>query len=125
MHPVLYFFGGKLGIWLLVEEGVAIRSSKNRLRGARILKNIDSIDREVYRRYLLDEDFPIRKPGTKKVIYVQQDNAKPHIDPNDPEILRAGREEHFEIRLRNQPAHSPDLNVLDLGLRYRTGCVLG
>jgi hypothetical protein len=113
-------FDGKIGIFPLVEEGVALRSSKNRPRGARIIKNIESIDQETYKRFLIDDVFPaIRAKWPKRrfrqIIYVQQDNAKPHIDPCDPEIVGEGISRYFEIRLIFQPAHSPDLNVLDLG----------
>lgn len=34
-----------------------------------------------------------------------------HIPTNDPEVLAAGIDEEWDIRFRNQLAHSPDLNV--------------
>ncbi|ETO76636.1 hypothetical protein F444_07974 [Phytophthora nicotianae P1976] len=82
---------GKIGIWALTEEYVAQRSSQYRPTGTICTRNIESIDRE-------------------------QDNAKPHISPFDPDILAAGLEGGWSIRLIFQPPNSPDLNVLDLGL---------
>lgn len=48
-------------------------------------------------------------------IFIQQDNARTHVDPNDEEFCQTARREGFDIHLINQPANSPDLNVLDLG----------
>ena len=47
-------------------------------------------------------------------IFIQQDNARTHIDHNDDEFCRAAREDGCDIRLMCQPPNSPDLNVLDL-----------
>ena len=54
-------------------------------------------------------------PQTNDVIYVQQDNAKPHFNEDDPEMLEEGSKEEFSIMFKNQPPNSPDMNVLDLG----------
>ena len=48
-------------------------------------------------------------------IYIQQDNAKTHIDVNDPAFVQAAQADGWDIRLTCQPPNSPDLNVLDLG----------
>ena len=48
-------------------------------------------------------------------IFIQQDNARTHIDHNDDEFCRVAREDGCDIRLMCQPPNSPDLNVLDLG----------
>ncbi|XP_010683692.1 uncharacterized protein LOC104898329 [Beta vulgaris subsp. vulgaris] len=53
--------------------------------------------------------------GVSKEIYIQQDNARPHIHASDPEFMAAATQNGFNIQLINQPAQSPDLNVLDLG----------
>ena len=50
-----------------------------------------------------------------KTIYIQQDNAPSHVPVNDEEFAAAVRQTGLDIRLINQPANSPDLNVLDLG----------
>ncbi|GMF26661.1 unnamed protein product [Phytophthora lilii] len=49
-------------------------------------------------------------------IVVQQDNAKPHVMVNDPEVLAAGQSDGWNITMLAQPAQSPDLNTLDCGV---------
>ena len=51
----------------------------------------------------------------KDVIFIQQDNAKPHIDPNDPEFLEVASSDGFNINISCQLPNSPDMNVLYLG----------
>ena len=48
-------------------------------------------------------------------IWIQQDNAPSHLLVNDEEFAAAVAQTGFDIRLINQPANSPYLNVLDLG----------
>ncbi|ETW01479.1 hypothetical protein H310_06990 [Aphanomyces invadans] len=48
-------------------------------------------------------------------VVVQQDNAKPHIPPTDPDIVAACKSDGWDIEVKFQPPNSPDLNVLDLG----------
>ena len=50
-----------------------------------------------------------------EVIYVQQDNAKPHVPIDDPDVVRAGTSDGWNIQLICQPPNSPDLNILDPG----------
>ena len=52
----------------------------------------------------------------KNVIFIQQDNAKPHIEPNDPEFLEVASSDGFNINISCQLPNSPDMNVLYLGL---------
>lgn len=47
---------------------------------------------------------------------MQQDNAGPHVAEDNPAIGAAGLEEGWTIEMSCQPARSPDMNVLDLGL---------
>ncbi|KAL4580311.1 hypothetical protein LXL04_016501 [Taraxacum kok-saghyz] len=69
--------------------------------------------------WLLDKVLPAIKakwpPNHTGPTFIQQDNAKPHIDVNDSEFIEASSRDGFDIRLCNQPPNSPDLNVLDLG----------
>jgi len=51
----------------------------------------------------------------KKIIWIQQDNASAHVPVDDEEFAAAVAQTGLDIRLINQPANSPDLNVLDLG----------
>jgi hypothetical protein len=50
-----------------------------------------------------------------KPIFIQQDNARPHIDASDPLFCEATKHEGFDIKLICQPPNSPDFDVLDLG----------
>lgn len=53
--------------------------------------------------------------GAVETIYIQQDNARPHIHGSDPEFLEAASRDGFDMRLSFQPPSSLDINVLDLG----------
>ncbi|ETI36170.1 hypothetical protein F441_17525 [Phytophthora nicotianae CJ01A1] len=112
---------GKVGLWPLTEKYKALRRSKYRTRGEECIRNIDSINQEDYKSYLLDHVIPaikLKRPRREKqnVILIQQDNATPHISPSDPDDLAAGTADGWNIRLSYQPANSPDTNTLDLGL---------
>ena len=54
-------------------------------------------------------------PDLDKPITVQQDNARPHIFPNDPDFLAAAENQGLQLVLRKQSANSPDQNINDLG----------
>ena len=112
---------GKLGIWAFTDEYTAQRNSKWHSNGEVYLRNIEVIDRGVYKDYLLRLLFPaIKEKWPRKdrhrPIMVQQDNARPHVSPFDPDILAAGLDGGWNIRLKFQPPNSPEMNVLDLGL---------
>ncbi|KAK8636943.1 hypothetical protein V6N13_064376 [Hibiscus sabdariffa] len=53
--------------------------------------------------------------SSDKRIFIQKDNAKPHIDIDDEQFLQAASLDGFNFQLFFQPPNSPDLNVLDLG----------
>lgn len=126
------YFDGKLGIWPFVIKEPAKRSSRNRPKGTPVTKSIN-VDKQVFRDMLLTNVLPaIRqqwpRSSSTKPIYLQQDNAKPHISPSDPQFVAAASSDGFDIRLRCQPSNSPDMNVLDLGffnaiqaLQHQTG----
>jgi hypothetical protein len=112
-------FDGKIGLWPITEEYKAQRSSVNRPRGAVCIKNV-SVDRELYTHYIINKVIPAIKAKwprgeRNRLIFIQQDNATPHVSPLDPSVIEAGTSDGFNIRLLCQPANSPDLNVLDLG----------
>ena len=72
------------------------------------------------RSYLISKvlDAIVRKwprENAGKTIWIQQDNAPSHVPVNDEEFAAAVAQIGLDIRLINQPANSPDLNVLDLG----------
>jgi hypothetical protein len=73
------------------------------MRSYLINKVLDAIDRR----------WPRELRG--QTIYIQQDNAPSHVPVNDEEFKTAVARTGLDIQLINQPANSPDLNVLDLG----------
>lgn len=89
-----------------------------------MITNPINVTKDVYRKYLVEKLPPAIKEKWRfghdllLPIYIQQDNAKPHINSDDHIFMEAARSlisENLDIRLRFQPANSPDLNVLDLG----------
>ena len=113
-------FSGKIGVFPLVYEHEARRSSSNRVAGTLEKKPITSITKVVCKKWLIDqvlpaikEKWPIEDLG--KTIYIQQDNARSHVPVDDEDFIQASNESGFDIRLTFQPPNSPDLNVLDLG----------
>ncbi|XP_057530102.1 uncharacterized protein LOC130808661 [Amaranthus tricolor] len=112
-------FDGKIGMWPFISQEPAKRSSKNRRRGELETKPIRSITKEHMRVMLITNVIPtIRAKWPSmfsKDIIIQQDNAKPHIAPNDKEFVDEASKDGFNIQLVQQPPNSPDMNVLDLG----------
>ncbi|XP_057774932.1 uncharacterized protein LOC130993913 [Salvia miltiorrhiza] len=112
-------FDGKLGIYPFTTTEPAKRNSKNRLKGTMEVKPIAAITKEVIKASLIQEMVPYFKakwPQTaNKNIIIQQDNAKPHIKPDDPDFLAVANTDGFKFQLVCQPANSSDTNVNDLG----------
>jgi hypothetical protein len=97
----------------------AKRSSVNRPAGTIEMKPINSITKDTSRQFMLEKVLPaIREKwpheDADKPIYIQQDNAKPHLSPNDRQFCEVARQDEFDMRLVCQPANSPDFNVLGL-----------
>lgn len=69
--------------------------------------------------FLIDKVLPAIRAkwptGNTRTIYIQQDNAKPHISKDDEKFKNAASIDGFDIQLKNQPPNSPDMNTLDLG----------
>ena len=111
-------FDGKIGCWPLVTQSPAKRNSKNRAKGTLITEPV-SVTRSVYRDCLIDHVIPAIKArwprNESKSIKIQQDNASSHVLLDDAKVLAACTDSGWDIRMVNQPAKSPDLNVLDLG----------
>jgi hypothetical protein len=113
-------FSGKIGVFPLVTQEPAKRNSVNRASGTLETKPITSVTRPIIKSFMIDkvvpamkEIWPIEERGFP--IFIQQDNARTHIDINDEDFRRVASQDGFDIRLMCQPANSPDLNVLDLG----------
>ena len=116
-------FDGKIGMWPFIIQEPAKRSSKNRRRGELETKPIQSINKEHMRTMLIANVIPTIKAKWPSVlskdIIIQQDNAKPHIAPNDKDFVDKATKDGFNIQLVQQPSNSPYMNVLDLGFfRY-------
>nr|CAC09504.2 H0711G06.10 [Oryza sativa] len=111
-------FSGKIGTWLFVKEVPAIRKSRNRTIGTLETKSI-IVNRDVMRQFLIEKVIPAiqslwPEEDIGDTIYIQQDNARTHVPPNDPHFLQAVAATGLNIQLK-QPSNSPDMNVLDLG----------
>lgn len=98
-----------------------LKDSVNRAAGTMETKVRTSVGKNKIREYFIGKlltvirsKWPIE--DANKLIIVQQDNARTYFDPNDPEFCEAARKDDFDIRLMYQPANSPDVNILDLGL---------
>jgi hypothetical protein len=113
------YFDGKIGIWPFVGQEPAKRDSKDRKKGTPITKPITVI-RDVSRSCLITKVLPAivakwPREARGETISIQQDNTRTHIEPNDEAFFHAVCQTKLGIRIFNQPANSPDLNVLDLG----------
>jgi hypothetical protein len=113
-------FDGKIGIHAFVSSEPAKRRSPNRPRGTMVTKAMTSVTRDVVRRFVIDKVLPNIKSkwpveDRHNTIWIQQDNCRTHIVPDDPEFVAAAQADGWDIRLTCQPANSPDCNVLDLG----------
>ncbi|XP_010462775.1 PREDICTED: uncharacterized protein LOC104743384 [Camelina sativa] len=113
-------FSGKIGVFPFVTMQPAQRHSRNREAGTLELKPMTSIKRENINDFLIGKVLPrIRErwpqEDFEKTIFIQQDNARTHVDPRDEDFRAASSHHGFDIRLMCQPPNSPDLNILDLG----------
>ncbi|XP_057809045.1 uncharacterized protein LOC131023517 [Salvia miltiorrhiza] len=112
-------FDGKIGIFPFIQKVPAKRNSKNRPSGTLETKPIQSVTKEVMRDSFINQLLPAIRAkwpaNASKIIYIQQDNAKPHIQDTDPEFRAAATVDGFDIRIVHQPPNSPDTNVNDLG----------
>lgn len=79
------------------------------------------MDRNRSRQFLIEKVLPaIQQVWPQELahetIWIQQDNAPSHVPRDDPAFLHAVAQTGLDIRLMQQPANSPDMNILDLGL---------
>ncbi|XP_010694723.1 uncharacterized protein LOC104907487 [Beta vulgaris subsp. vulgaris] len=111
---------GKFGIFPFVERVTAKKNSKIRDEGTIETKAVEKITQKVIRDMIIQHVLPAimsKWPaGLSKEIFIQQDNARPHIQGNDETFKAAATQNGFNIKLIQQSAQSSlDLNVLDLG----------
>ncbi|KAG3200868.1 hypothetical protein PC128_g4254 [Phytophthora cactorum] len=121
-------FDGKIGLWPLAETYVAMRGSVKRKKGTICSRNVASVDRPLHKHYIIEEVIPAIKakwPASERgrTIYIQQDNATPHVSVSEPDVVAAGTSDGWNIRLLFQPPNSPDLNVLDLRFFALIQCI--
>ncbi|XP_057770715.1 uncharacterized protein LOC130990503 [Salvia miltiorrhiza] len=97
----------------------AKRNSKNRAAGTMEWKPIQSITKQVVKDCLIYQIIPAIKAkwpaNACKTIFIQQDNARPHIQDSDPDFRAVASSDGFDIHLVHQPPNSPDTNINDLG----------
>ncbi|KAG2761987.1 hypothetical protein PC129_g17429 [Phytophthora cactorum] len=79
------------------------------------------MNKETYQTMIIERLLPAlreRMPHAAegKRITVEQDNASPHISPQDPAFCEATSRMRLSVELQFQPPNSPDLNALDLGI---------
>ncbi|XP_074304624.1 uncharacterized protein LOC141639375 [Silene latifolia] len=96
-------FDGKIGMFPFKHEVLVARSSINRPRGTMETKPIESITKQVVKDCLIHQVIPAIKSVwpdfLSKHIYIQQDNARPHIKNNDPDFMVAANSDGFNIEL--------------------------
>jgi hypothetical protein len=116
---------GKIGIWPIGRYVAAQRTSKHRPAGTIEWEN-DNICNDFYRDLMINNVFteimnkwPVGDWNDPTfTIKIQQDGAGGHCS-HDDEYLTAALEElglADKVSIYTQPANSPDLNILDLGM---------
>eukprot|EP00904_Undaria_pinnatifida_P000538 jgi/Undpi1/10485/HiC_scaffold_29.g12935.m1 len=109
-------FDGKIGIYPFTVQRAAQRNSRNRAAGTMVTSSVE-VNRATYTQKLINNVFPDigAKFPAASTVYVQQDNAPGHRVLEDPEVVAAAGQGGMRMELLNQPANSPDMNILDLG----------
>jgi hypothetical protein len=120
MWMAILLFNGKSGMFSFMTEKVAVRGSHNCLRGTLETKPL-SVTRIVSQEYLIEKVLPTIKEKWSmedrlSPTFIQQDNAKTHVLPHDPEFLDAVAAGGRNIRLSCQHSNSPDTNIINLYL---------
>lgn len=116
-------FDGKIGLWPFVEHVRAQRSSHRRTAGTWETKPI-TVNKSTYKRFVIDKVIPAIKekwPRDNNIqrftVRLQHDNAKSHFFEEDEDWVQCCFENWrlWRFELKEQPANSPDCNILDLG----------
>ncbi|KAL1554586.1 hypothetical protein AAHA92_15131 [Salvia divinorum] len=93
-------FDGKVGIFPFTVQEAAKRKSKNRPKGTMETKPIKTVTKAVIKECIIKQVIPAIKskwPSTStKHIFIQQDNAKPHISERDIDFIEAGTSDEVE-----------------------------
>ncbi|CAM9338776.1 unnamed protein product, partial [Scytosiphon promiscuus] len=117
-------FDGKIGLYPFTKQERAQRSGRYRPTGEMVTKMVE-VTKETYKKMLIEHVIPDIKrrfprpplgaSPEQRIVYIQQDNARPHLVNDDPDLNEALSSDGWDLRLINQPANSPDTNILDLG----------
>ncbi|OMP10453.1 hypothetical protein COLO4_04492 [Corchorus olitorius] len=87
-------FSGKIGVFPLVIKEPSKRSSVNRPAGTLETKPITTVNKDIMKTFLIDKVLPaIREKwphdDMRSPIYIQQDNARPHVKCDDDDFKKA------------------------------------
>lgn len=97
-------FDGKIGIFPFVTLEPAKRNSKNIDAGTLVLKASTSVKRKDIKAFLIEKVLPNiqekwPKEDRRKTIFIQQDNAKTHVECGDQDFQKAASKNDFDIHL--------------------------
>ncbi|XP_013608030.1 PREDICTED: uncharacterized protein LOC106314747 isoform X1 [Brassica oleracea var. oleracea] len=97
-------FDGKIGIFPFVTLEPAKRKSKNRDAGTLELKASTSVKREDIKSCLIEKVLPAihekwPQEDREKTIFIQQDNARTHVECGDEDFEEAASKNGFDIQL--------------------------
>ncbi|CAH9079124.1 unnamed protein product [Cuscuta europaea] len=97
---------GKIGIFPFTYEDTTKRTSKNRSAGTLETKATLSVTRAVIKDMILNQLLPAIKEkwsdASNRSIIIQQDNARPHIDINDPDFVTYATEDYWNTQLSDE-----------------------
>ena len=102
-------FNVKLGCCPLVEVVSAKRDIKNRKKGTPVIQPIESINREVILRVLIEKLLPaiqLHYKNSKQKIIIQMDNSPSHFQGNEMDWENAVEKTGLDIVIKiNHPSH--------------------
>ena len=113
-------FDGKIGTWPFIVMGNAQKNSRN-IPSVTIISNpINSINKEVCNRFMVDKVLPeiaenFRATTVEFLSKYSKVMRPPHVKPQDPQFVAAAQATGIKISLIYQPHNSPELNFLDPG----------
>jgi hypothetical protein len=110
-------FDGKIGLWHVGEEKVALKKSKFHDKGDVYWVNVN-MDGDLFVNMVKTYLIPavLSKCSWAKKIIIQLDSAGGHrVNSSVVELNQVGSSCQPPIEFRTQPCRSPDTNVLDLG----------
>ncbi|KAL8161561.1 hypothetical protein V2J09_013050 [Rumex salicifolius] len=98
-------FRGNWNVFTMTKQP-ALRRSRDREARTMETKPILSIIQAIQAMWPIED--------SRKTIFIQQVNARTHVNSDDEEFQAAASQNGFDERLLCRPTNSPDLNALDL-----------